>query len=150
MVERLEPILARIDLEGDVIEAGGLALGGVGQDDARLPRVLGQFEENDVVMLVVDAHEADRPAEVRRPPAPGQLEAQHLAIEREGAVDVADVNADVPDAIETNSHAHSPLTHGHDPAHQGCKNELAEMAVKVLAFMRFAPYGTSAAMTCRI
>jgi hypothetical protein len=42
MVERQEPVLARVDLENDVIEARGSADAGVGRCDACLPRVLGR------------------------------------------------------------------------------------------------------------
>src|ERR1051325_3030149 len=105
MVEREQPVLARVDLERDVIETGCGAHAGVGERHAGLLRVGGELEQHHVVMLVVDPHEADRAAEVRRAPASGDLEAEHAAIEFDRAVDVADVNADMPDTTEANGHA---------------------------------------------
>src|SRR5215467_6292397 len=55
-------------------------------------------------MLVVDAHETDRAPEIGRPPASGQLETEHLAIKVDGAIGVADVDADMADPAETNTH----------------------------------------------
>ena len=40
MVERQEPVLARVDFEGNVIEAGDFAHTGIGRCDANLPYVL--------------------------------------------------------------------------------------------------------------
>src|SRR6516225_4628447 len=57
------------------------------------------------MVLVVDAHEADGAPEVGRPPAPGYLESQHLAIKVDGAIDIADLDADVPDPAQMNAHA---------------------------------------------
>src|SRR6516164_1938554 len=57
------------------------------------------------MVLVVDAHEADGAPEVGRPPAPGYLESQHLAIKVDGAIDIADVDTDVSDSAQMNAHA---------------------------------------------
>jgi hypothetical protein len=57
------------------------------------------------VVLVVDAHEANGAPEVRRPPTPRYLETQHLAIEVDGAIDVADMDANVPNPAKVNAHA---------------------------------------------
>src|SRR6476660_8340943 len=66
MVERKEPVLARVDLEGDVIEARGSADTGVARWDACLPHVLRKLEQHHIVMLVVDAHEANGAPELGR------------------------------------------------------------------------------------
>src|SRR5712692_4786176 len=49
MVERQEPVLARVDLEGDVIKARGSADTGVRRCDAYLPHVLRKLEQHDIV-----------------------------------------------------------------------------------------------------
>ena len=97
MVERQEPVLPRVDLEGDVIETRRSADTGVGRCDACLPYVLGKLEQHDIVVLLVDAHEANGAPEVGRTPTPRYLETQHLAIEVDGAIDIADMNANMPD-----------------------------------------------------
>src|SRR5262249_16030827 len=109
VVEREQPVLARVDLERDVIEARRRAHARISERDPRLLHVRRQLEQHHVVMLVVDAHEADGAAEVRRPPAARALETQDGGIEFDRSVDVADVNADVPDAIEANGHAGPPF-----------------------------------------
>jgi hypothetical protein len=48
------------------------------------------------VVLVVDAHKANEAPEVGRTPTPRYLETQHLAIEVDGAINVADMDANVP------------------------------------------------------
>src|SRR5262249_11709376 len=96
MVERQEPVLARVDLESDVIEAGGSADAGVSRCDACLPHIFRKLEQHHVVVLVVDAHEANGAPEVGRTPTPRYLETQHLAIEVDGAIDVVDMDANVP------------------------------------------------------
>src|SRR5262245_32247686 len=96
MVERQEPVLARVDLESDVIEARGSADAGVGRCDACLPHVLRKLEQHHIVVLVVDAHEANGSPEVGRTPTPRYLETQHLAIEVDRAIDIADMDANVP------------------------------------------------------
>jgi hypothetical protein len=108
VVEREQPVLARVDLERDVIEAGRGPHARIDERDAGRLHVRRELEQHHVMMLVVDPHEADRPAEVRRPPAAGDLQAQHLAIEIDRAIDVADVNADVAYPAEANAHAVSP------------------------------------------
>jgi hypothetical protein len=104
VIEREQPVLTRVDLESDVIDAGCRAMPRVDERNAGLLRVLGKLEQDDVVMFVVDAHEADRTAELRRAPVSGHLEAEHLAIKLDRAADVADMNADVPDPAEANGH----------------------------------------------
>src|SRR5262249_17196241 len=88
MIEGQEPSLARVDLERDVIEAWGSADAGVGRCDACLPHVLRKLEQHHIVVLVVDAHEANGPPEVGRTPTPRYLETQHLAIEVDRAIDI--------------------------------------------------------------
>src|SRR5262245_19897684 len=97
MVERPKPVLARVDLEGDVVEARGSADTGIDRCDASLSHVLRKLEQHHIVVFVVDTHEAYGAAEVRWTPAPCHLQTQHLAIEIDGAIDVTDMDADVPD-----------------------------------------------------
>src|SRR5262245_2914150 len=96
MVERQEPVLTRVDLESDVIEARGFADARVGRCDTCLPHVLRKLEQHHIVVLVVDAHEANGAPEVGRTPTPRYLETQPLAIEVDRAIDIADMDANVP------------------------------------------------------
>src|SRR6516162_6682149 len=105
VVEGQEPVFPRVDLEGNVIEAGALAPRGIARRDAGLSGVLRQLEQHDIVVFVVNAHEAHGSPDVGGTPTPRDLETQHLAIEVDGAIDVADLDADVPDAIEMNAHS---------------------------------------------
>src|SRR5271166_1562543 len=105
VLDRPEPVLARINLEGDVIEARGCADTGVGRRDACLPHVRRKLEQDHIVVLVIDAHEANGSPEVGRTPTPRYLEPQHLAIKVDGPIDVADMDANVPDPAQMNAHA---------------------------------------------
>src|ERR1700730_2929506 len=105
MVERHEPVLPRVDLEGDVIETRRSADTGVSRCHACLPHVLGKLEQHNIVVLVVDAHEANGAPEVGGTPTPRYLETQNLAIKVDGATDIADMYANVADPAEMNAHA---------------------------------------------
>src|SRR5438552_107823 len=58
MVERQEPVLARVDFESDVIETRRGADAGIGRRDC-LPHILRKFKQYHIVMLVFDAHETN-------------------------------------------------------------------------------------------
>src|ERR1700738_3394309 len=52
MVERQEPVLARVDLESDVIKTRRSADTGIGRCDACLPHILRKLKQHHIVMLV--------------------------------------------------------------------------------------------------
>jgi len=87
-----------------VIEAGGFAHTGTGRCDANLPYVL-QLEQDHIVVLVLDAHETNGTPEVGGTPTPRYLEAKHLAIEVDGAIDITDMDANMSYPAYTDTHA---------------------------------------------
>jgi hypothetical protein len=95
MVERQEPVLARVNFKGDVIEARRSTGAGIGRGEAGLLHILRELKQHHIVVLVFDAHEANRAPEVGWAPTPRYLEAKHLAIEVDGAIDITDMDANM-------------------------------------------------------
>ena len=130
MVEGAQPLLARVELKGDVLDADVPAVGGIRGIEALGVDVLGQLEQHQVVMLVVDAHEADRPEGFGLPPVAGELQADDLPVELERALDYfTRAIAIQPDF----AHAHAAIAEVYAPLGTGGRIPPTEAARRMRA-----------------
>src|SRR5262249_12918817 len=96
--ESLQPLVAAVDFECDVLERVVPGATVLGSD------LGGVREQHDIVVIVVKAHEGHLP----RPkwPPPGQREAQNVPVPRQRAVEIRNMDTDMPDATDRESLRH--------------------------------------------
>src|SRR5262249_31480185 len=96
--ERLQPLVAAVDFERNVLERVVPDVAVLGSD------LGGMREQHDIVVIIAKAHEGHLPAPKR--PAPGQREPQDVPVPRQRAVEIRNMDADMPDATDRESLCH--------------------------------------------
>jgi hypothetical protein len=81
MLDRIEPVLSFINLKSQVVEADILTLPRVDRGQAAPVDILGQLEQDKIVMQLVASHKANRTRKIGRSHPARDLQPQNLSIE---------------------------------------------------------------------